>query len=156
MILPLRWGSASICDIKSWPISKALPHGFWSSFGYTTHDKMAALPNSLLTITLASNFGTFVLYALSCALCMVAYHKHPNYNFIRHMAIPLFGLLANLACMAAYLVLPFLGIGTKLEPFSALGIAAVWLVYGGIYFMRGSKATGRTTIVENRPKEALG
>ena len=26
---------------------QALPHGFWSSFGYTTHDKMAALPNSL-------------------------------------------------------------------------------------------------------------
>src|SRR5579864_784423 len=40
---------------------QALPHGFWSSFGYTTHDKMAALPNSLLTITLASNFGTFLL-----------------------------------------------------------------------------------------------
>ena len=78
---------------------QALPHGFWSSFGYTTHDKMAALPNSLLTITLASNFGTFVLYALSCALCMVAYHKHPNFNFVRHLAIPMFGLLANLACM---------------------------------------------------------
>src|SRR6202142_1015571 len=45
---------------------QALPHGFWSSVGYTTHDKMAALPNSLLTVTLASNFGTFVLYALSC------------------------------------------------------------------------------------------
>jgi APA family basic amino acid/polyamine antiporter len=27
----------------------AIPHGFWSSFGYTTHDKMAALPNTLLT-----------------------------------------------------------------------------------------------------------
>ena len=43
---------------------QALPHGIWSSFGYTTHDKMAALPNSLLTITLASNFGTFMLYML--------------------------------------------------------------------------------------------
>src|SRR5205814_940211 len=39
-----------------------LPHGFWSSFGYSTHDKMAALPNSFLTVTLASNFGTFLLY----------------------------------------------------------------------------------------------
>src|SRR4029077_18799970 len=26
---------------------KALPQGFWSSFGYPTHDGMAALPNSL-------------------------------------------------------------------------------------------------------------
>ncbi len=54
----------------------ALPHGIFSSFGYTTHDRMAALPNSLLTVTLASNFGTFVLYALSCALCIIAYYKH--------------------------------------------------------------------------------
>ena len=67
---------------------------------------MAALPNSLLTVTLASNFGTFLLYALSCTLCMVAYHKHPNFSFIRHLLIPVFGLLANLACMAFYLIGP--------------------------------------------------
>ena len=80
-------------------VIQALPHGFWSSFGYTTHDKMAALPNSLLTVTLASNFGTFLLYALSCVTCMVAYHKHPKFNPLRHFLIPVFGLLANLACM---------------------------------------------------------
>src|SRR3974390_2008327 len=28
-----------------------IPHGFWSSFGYLSHDKMAALPNTLTTIT---------------------------------------------------------------------------------------------------------
>ena len=42
---------------------KALPQGFWSSFGYMSHDTMAALPNSLLTVDLSSNFGTFLLYA---------------------------------------------------------------------------------------------
>ena len=46
---------------------------------------MAALPNSLLTVTLTSNFGTFLLYALSCVICMVAFHKHPKYNFLRHL-----------------------------------------------------------------------
>ena len=85
-------------------VIQALPHGFWSSFGYTTHDKMAALPNSLLTVTLASNFGTFLLYALSCITCMVAYHKHPKFSAIRHFLIPVFGLVANLACMVTYLV----------------------------------------------------
>jgi basic amino acid/polyamine antiporter, APA family len=129
---------------------KALPQGFWSSFGYVSHDLMAALPQSLLTITLTSNFGTFLLYMLSCITCMVAYHNHPQFNFVRHMAIPLFGLLANLACMAAYLVLPFMGIGTKLEPLTALAIAAVWAIYGGIYFMRSSKSKSRTTLVSNK------
>ena len=139
------------------PVIKALPQGFWSSFGYLSHDGMAALPNSLLAVTLASNFGTFLLYMLSCIICIVGYHNHPNFKPIRHLFVPLFGLLANLACMAFYLIGPFMGFGTKLEPFTALGIAAVWLIYGGIYFMRSSKATGRTTLVEGRARQqAIG
>ena len=128
----------------------ALPHGLFSSFGYTTHDKMAALPNSLLTVTLASNFGTFLLYALSCITCMVAYHKHPKFSVVRHFLIPVFGLLANLACMIAYLVGPFLGIGTKMEPLLALGLALVWAIYGAVYFVLSSKSSGRTTLVTAR------
>jgi APA family basic amino acid/polyamine antiporter len=134
---------------------KALPPGVLSSFGYTTHDGMAALPNSLLTVTLASNFGTFVLYALSCVICMVAFHNHPNFSFIRHLAIPLFGLLANLGCMAFYLIGPFMGYGTKMEPLLAIGIAAVWAIYGGIYFMRASKASGRDTLITARGKSQI-
>ncbi len=129
---------------------KALPHGFWSSFGYLTHDKMAALPNSFITMTLASNFGTFLLYMLSCITCIVAYQGHPKFSFLKHMAIPIFGLLANLACMAFYLIGPFMGYGTKMEPLIALGFALVWFVYGGIYFLRASKSKGRTTMVESR------
>ena len=131
-------------------VIQALPHGLFSSFGYTTHDKMAALPNSLLTVTLASNFGTFLLYMLSCCICLVAYHKHPNFSPIKHLIIPVFGLLANLACMAFYLIGPFMGYGTKMEPLLALGIALVWGIYGGIYFVRASKATGRNTLVGER------
>jgi amino acid transporter len=128
----------------------ALPHGFWSSFGYFSHDKLAALPNSLLTITLASNFGTFLLYGLSCIICMVAYHNHPNFKVVRHLLIPVFGLVANLACMIFYLVGPFMGFGTKMEPLSALGIALVWAIFGGIYFIKSSKKSGRTTFVESK------
>ncbi|HKR29973.1 MAG TPA: APC family permease [Terriglobales bacterium] len=129
---------------------QALPHGLWSSFGYTTHDKMAALPNSLLTVTLASNFGTFLLYALSCITCLIAYHNHPKFKFVKHALIPIFGLLANVACMAFYLIGPFMGYGTKMEPLLALGIALVWAIYGGIYFTRASRRSGRTTLVASR------
>jgi hypothetical protein len=131
---------------------QALPHGFWSSFGYLTHDKMAALPNSFLTTTLASNFGTFLLYMLSCVTCIVCYHNHPQFSFVRHLVIPVFGLLANLTCMAFYLIGPFMGYGTKLEPLMALGIALVWAIYGGIYFTQFSKKTRRTTVVSSRPE----
>jgi basic amino acid/polyamine antiporter, APA family len=129
---------------------QALPHGFWSSFGYVSHDTMAKMPNSLLTITLASNFGTFLLYGLSCVTCIFCYHGHPNFRFLRHLLIPLFGVAANLICMGAYLVLPFMGYGTKMEPFLALGIAAVWAIYGAIYFTVSSKRSGKTTLVTSR------
>jgi len=62
-----------------------------------------------------------------------------------------FGLLANLACMLFYVIGPFMGYGTKMEPLLALGIAAVWAIYGGIYFFVTSKKTGRTTMVAARP-----
>ena len=129
---------------------KALPQGIFSSVGYTTHDGMAAMPNTLLMVTLASNFGTFLLYALSCFICIVAFQGRPDFNFLKHMVIPLFGLLANLGCMAFYLIGPFMGFGTKMEPLLALGIALVWALYGAIYFVRSSKAKGRTTTLTHR------
>ncbi|MFZ0743402.1 MAG: APC family permease, partial [Terracidiphilus sp.] len=113
----------------------ALPHGLLSSFGYPSHDMLASLPNSLLTITLTSNFGTFILYALSCFLCIVAYHKRPDYNVFLHLLIPGFGLIANLVLMAYYLISPVFGLGTFKEPLLALGISAVWGIYGAVYFI---------------------
>ena len=128
----------------------ALPHNIFSNFGYTTHDGMAALPNSLLTITLTSNFGTFILYALSCFLCIVAFHKRPDYKPLLHLIIPGFGLLANLLCMGFYLAGPFFNLGTKMEPLTALGIAALWAIYGGIYFLRSSKKKGKEVLLTSR------
>jgi basic amino acid/polyamine antiporter, APA family len=128
----------------------ALPHGLFSDFGYLPHGAMAALPNSLLTVALTSNFGTFILYSLSCFLCMVAYHKRPDHNFLLHTLIPGFGLLANVVCMSFYVAGPMFGLGTSKEPLLALGISAVWGVYGAIYFLRSSKARGKAILLEQK------
>lgn len=108
---------------------------------------MAAFPNSLLTITLTSNFGTFILYGLSCLLCIVAYDRRHDYNVVRHKLIPGFGLLANLVCMAFYLISPVFGLGTFKEPLLALGISAAWGIYGAYYFVRSSKAKGKPVLL---------
>ena len=128
----------------------ALPHGIFSNWGYLSHNQLAALPNSLLTITLTSNFGTFILYALSCLLCIIAYHKRADYNVVYHLLIPGFGLLANLVCMAFYLISPVFGLGTFKEPLLALGISAVWGIYGAIYFIRTSKSKGKAILLESK------
>jgi amino acid transporter len=128
----------------------ALPHGFLSSFGYPSHDTLAALPNSLIAITLTSNFGTFILYALSCFLCIVAFHKRPDYNFVRHLLVPGFGLLANLVLMAFYLIGPIFNLGTSKEPLLALGISVAWGIYGAIYFLKSSKKKGKTVLLATK------
>jgi amino acid transporter len=128
----------------------ALPHGIFSSFGYPAHTTLAALPKSLLTITLTSNFGTFILYALSCFLCIVAYHNRPDHNFLRHTVIPGLGLVANLLCMGFYLIGPIFNLGTLKEPLCALGISTAWGIYGGIYFLRSSKAKGKSILLQTK------
>jgi amino acid transporter len=128
----------------------ALPKGIFSSWGYLPHDTMAKLPNSLLALTLTSNFGTFILYGLSCLLCIVAYHKRPDHKLFRHTLIPAFGLIANLTCMAFYVAGPFFNLGTKMEPLTALGISAIWGIYGAIYFLRSSKSSGKAVLLSSK------
>jgi hypothetical protein len=56
-------------------------------------------------------------------------------------------LLANLTCMGFYLAGPVFGLGTFKEPLLALGISAVWGIYGAIYFLRSSKAKGKSVLL---------
>ncbi|MGA2651547.1 MAG: APC family permease [Terracidiphilus sp.] len=128
----------------------ALPHGIFSSVGYLSHDTLAGLPNSLLAVTLTSNFGTFILYALSCFLCIVAFTGRPDFSLVRHWLIPGFGLIANLVCMGFYIAGPVFGLGTFKEPLLALGISAIWGIYGAIYFIRSSQKKGKAVLVTSK------
>ncbi len=82
--------------------------------------------------------------------CGAHQHQELAFSMFRHMLIPCFGLLANFGCMLAYIVFPFIGIGTKKEPLLALGIAAVWGIYGGIYFTMAGKAQGKTALMREK------
>ncbi len=125
---------------------------WYPKFLVFSYETAKDLPNSLLITTLASNFGTFMLYALTCLIAMVAFAEHHTFSGVKHVVIPLFGLLANVVCMLFYLVGPFAVTGmSKKEPFFALGIAAVWGIYGAIYFVSASKAKGRATLVNVKP-----
>jgi len=129
---------------------KTLPHNLWYSFGIIPHDTAANIPQSLLIITLASNFGTFLLYMMTCIVTIVAFREHHTFHGFKHMVVPVFGLLANLLCMLFYLVGPFsvAGMSWK-EPYFALGIAAVWGVYGAIYFFTTSKKKAKSVLIES-------
>jgi len=126
-------------------------HNFWYSFGIFSPELYAKLPNTLVLVTLVSNFGTFMLYMMTCIIAIVAFKEHESFNGFKHFVVPIFGLLANLGCMLFYLIGPFMvnGMSWK-EPFIALGIAGAWGVYGLIYFKTRSAKLGKPVFLEKQ------
>ena len=143
-------------DAMNTALTDAQKASFWyPSFLVFSAETAKMLPNSLLIVTLASNFGTFLLYMLTCVVAIVAFREHHSFSGIKHFVIPVFGVLANLVCMLFYLVGPFMVTGmSKLEPFIALGVAALWGLYGAWYFVRASSAKGRGILIGQKPATA--
>ena len=137
-------GPAALTD----EVVKGLPQNAWYGLLVFGHDTAAKIPQSLLVVTLVSNFGTFLLYMMTNIIAIVAFREHHSFNGFKHMFLPVFGLLANLVCMLFFLVGPSFvpGMSSK-EPFFALGVVAVWGIYGGVYFLRGSKKKGKEILL---------
>jgi len=137
---------------QSTPPAALDKHNFWYSFGIFSPEAYTKIPNTLVIVTLVSNFGTFLLYMMTCWIAIVAFKEHHTFNGFKHFFVPLFGLVANLACMLFYLVGPFMvsGMSWK-EPYIALIIAAAWGIYGLIYFKRRSAKIGKPVFLMEKP-----
>jgi amino acid transporter len=131
------------------PLEAKYAKSLWYAFGIFQPATYAAMPNTLVIVTLVSNFGTFLLYLLTCVIAIVAFREHHLYNGFKHMVLPVFGVAANLLCMLFYLVGPFTVAGMSVkEPYIALGICALWGLYGGAYFVKASKTKGKGVFTE--------
>jgi amino acid transporter len=124
-----------------------LPHNLWYALGIGSNATLSSLPNGLVLITLLSNFGTFVLYGLTNIVCIVAFREHHEFSGFKHVAVPIFGALANFACLAFYIIGPLEGLGSAKEPLLAVGLSVLWGIYGAIYFVRNSRRKGRSTVL---------
>ncbi len=129
-------------------------HNFWYSFGIFAPETYATLPNTLVMITLISNFGTFLLYMTTCVVAIVAFKEHHTFSGFKHFVVPIFGVVANFVCMLFYLIGPLKIGGSSLvagmswkEPYLALGVVAIWGVWGGIYLAKRSKESGKTILM---------
>jgi amino acid transporter len=129
-------------------------HNLWYSFGLYAPETYAKLPNTLLIVTLVSNFGTFLLYMTTCIVAMVAFREHHSFHGFKHVVVPIFGVIANFTCMLFYLIGPLPVNGSSLvpgmswkEPYIALGVVALWGIWGAVYLKRRSKAAGKPILV---------
>jgi amino acid transporter len=130
----------------------------WYKFGIFSPHAYTWLPNSMLVITLISNFGTFLLYMTTCLVAIVAFREHHTFHGFKHFVIPLFGLLANLSCMLFYLLGPIPAIGVANmswhEPYIALGFSLLWILAGAVYLVMSSKSKGKEIILSRQSVQA--
>src|SRR5713226_1207284 len=98
---------------------------------------------ALTGITLASNFGTFVLYAITCFIAFNAFVSRKDFNLLKHGIVPVVGLLANVLMLVTIFGMGFAGGGdAQTESFIALGFAGLWGIVSIAYVLgrRGRRA----------------
>lgn len=94
---------------------------------------------TLTGITLASNLGTFVLYALICGLTVVAFAGGKDFNLLKHGIIPALGVITNIIMVLAIFIIGIKSGGISAQStYLSLAISGGWLVLGLIYFFVNS------------------
>ncbi len=109
---------------------------------------------SLTGITLASNLGTFSLYAVICALTFIAFAGDEGFNFLKHALLPFLGLVGNLIMVLTIFIVGILTGGTTAqEAYLSLGISGGWLLLSLGYFIIKSLRTGKAILPRGEPEE---
>ncbi len=98
----------------------------------------------LTGIALASNFGTFVLYGLTCIWTILAFAERHERHMVRHLIIPVLGLIANVLMLGAILYLYVIGnADAQHEAYICFAIAGGWALISGLYVVMNSVRKGR-------------
>ncbi len=107
----------------------------------------------LTGITLASNFGTFALYGLTCLWTMIAFSGVArDAHFVKHRIVPFLGLLANLLMLGSILYLYVIGnADSKKEAFICFTITGAWAVLSLLYTVLTGQRRRRLAVAAQEP-----
>ncbi len=95
---------------------------------------------NLSAITYLSNFGTFLLYGVTCLIAVYALSREKR-SVLTKYVIPLAGLAANVVMLIAVIWLASIGGGaTQMAGFIAVAAVAVWMAVGLGYFAFNSRS----------------
>ena len=105
--------------------------------------------DTVTQITLASNFGTFLVYGISCVIAIVAFAGHKDRNVFKHYIVPGTGALMNLAelCGIVYLAVAAGG-STGTDAVIAIGMVVVWIVIGIAWIVLNPATKGQKLIAD--------
>ena len=88
----------------------------------------------LTGIALASNFGTFILYGLTCVWTIIAFKKREDFSILKHGLIPVLGVIVNVIMVIAIVYLYSIGnADSKAEVDICFLIAGAWALISFAY-----------------------
>ncbi len=109
---------------------------------------------NLTAVTFLSNIGTFLLYGLTNLVAWVAFRRTPKAHTVKHVLVPLLGMVANIAMLVAVFYLGILGGGdTKTAALIAIIATGAWFAVGLVYFVANTRTRGRE-VWARRPETA--
>ena len=93
----------------------------------------------LTGITLASNFGTFVLYGFTCIWTIIAFKNRADFKLLKHGIIPVLGVIANVIMLAAIIYLYSIGNdASKTEARICFYLCGAWAIASFLYVAVGT------------------
>jgi amino acid transporter len=118
---------------------------------------------NLTAVMLLSNFGTFLLYGVTCIVAVVALSRERR-SILTKYVIPMAGFAANMIMMGAVVWLGVIGGGdTQWAAFLAIAITGIWMAIGLAYFAVNSRSRqssifpfpGRESEKDKNPKYSI-
>ena len=105
--------------------------------------------DNLLQITLASNTGTFLVYGMTNAIVLFAFGGVHKRNILKHVIIPVAGLVANVGMLVGVVFMSVSSGGsTQTDTLIALAIVGAWIVVGAAWLVFNSAATKTSLFVK--------
>jgi basic amino acid/polyamine antiporter, APA family len=96
---------------------------------------------NLTAVILLSNFGTFIVYGVTCLVAVYALSRERR-SIVTKYIVPIAGLAANVLMLIVVVWLGIIGGGaTQQAAFMALVISAIWIVVGLAYYFANSRST---------------
>src|SRR5229473_4938250 len=94
--------------------------------------------DNLTQVTLVSNIGTFLLYGMTCIICLVAFAGVQSRSFYNTIIAPVLGGLLNISMLIGVLYFAITGGGsTQVDTIMAGVFSIAWLVIGfGYLYVR--------------------
>ena len=110
----------------------------------------------LTQVTLVSNIGTFLLYGMTCLICIIAFAGIAARNVFTTLLIPALGALLNVAMLLGVLYFAIAGGGSgQTDTLVALVFCLAWLVIGFGYLYIRKLRTGEPILHPEDHKEKI-